>query len=959
MDSPFVGRRAERELLERALDDVAGGSMRAFVIAGDAGVGKTSLVRQVVGRAAERRFLHLVGTCAGPGRGLPYAPVRSAFRGLDDAARERVLRLVDQYPPLDLVVPVAPASALDPALEEHGAGLLFEGILTLLDELAADRPVLLAIEDLHWADRSSLELLAYLVRNLTDAAAVVCVTTRLDDLGPGSMVRAFVSELQRLPAVARIDLHGLARDELRELARGVLGSDPAEPFLDELEARTEGNPFYARELLVTGAVGGALPPTIRDALTTTLDALDDVAAHVVRAAAAIGREVNDELLGAVVEVPHVGFDDAVRAAVGAGIFEIGDHGLEFRHALLQEAAYSTLLPVERRRLHARIADELRSHPEWSKGVGIDAELAYHHDRAGQQAEAFAASVRAGEQALASFGFNEAYAHLGRAIDLWQEVPDAAAAAGRSEVELGLLAVDCAAQAGRVSEARAFAERLLAGADRAHAAAWASIAERVADMRWLDDDIAGAIALLDEAAALLADEPDTLEWARVHRRRAMMRGLATGSAADLPLAERALEIARAHGDRLLEAFALDTVGCLLAADGRLDEGMAMLDEGFALARDLGSAGTAARTGVNRMYALLISGRFEAAEGVALEAIEAIRTMGVERGYASDFFGGLARIRYLRGDWDGALDALQSAPRPPSARAASYLDLSAARLAMGRGDLDEAERLLEDAGRERSGNVFHLLGVAQTLTSLRILQGRSDEALAVAREALAQVQFAPDSSLIALIALALDALVRTGGDPAEAEHLRRRADEFVAQLAQRTAAPADVAPWYAIASAWVAEITGADPVPHWERAIEEFDRLEVPVEAAWCRIELAHRLVGARGDRDRAAALASDAHAVAQRVGAVPLEHFVRGLVHRARLEVDGIAPAPSAEQLGLTDREVSVLRLLADGRTNKEIADQLFISAKTASVHVSNILRKLGASTRVEAAAIAHRHGLAR
>jgi DNA-binding CsgD family transcriptional regulator len=279
-------------------------------------------------------------------------------------------------------------------------------------------------------------------------------------------------------------------------------------------------------------------------------------------------------------------------------------------------------------------------------------------------------------------------------------------------------------------------------------------------------------------------------------------------------------------------------------------------------------------------------------------------------------------------------------------------------MGRGDFDTAARLLDDAARTRSGNVFHVLGCAQTLASLRILQGRSDEALAVARATLAEVDLAPDTSFVSLIALALDASCRTGGDPAEARTLQQRADHVVRVLHEREAMPADLDAWHAIATAWSAEIAGGDPVPHWERAIAEFERLGIVVEAAWAKAELACRLVAAEESRARATELVAEAHDVARQVSATPLLRFVRSLARRARLDVPGIEPAPTAEQLGLTDREVSVLRLLADGRTNKDIATALFISAKTASVHVSNILRKLGATTRGEAAAVARRHGLA-
>jgi DNA-binding CsgD family transcriptional regulator len=954
----IVGRRAELDHIEAVLAAAADGQPRVLLLAGEAGCGKTALLGEAAARADVRGFAVGVGACADVGRGLPFAPVRAALRFVDgEAYAGTVAAAIARCPQLALLLPGAAVAAPDTTFGEHAAALLFEGVLDLVGEVGAQAPVLLALEDLHWADASTLELVAFLTRNLSGERVLLLGTMRLSQSVADQRLQELIAELQRLPLVGRVDVGGLPPDDLRELARRVTGREPDALLVEALHRRTDGNPFFAVELLRAGDRDG-LPPTVRDALGAVLARLDPAGARVVRAAAAIGREVNADLLAAVLELPLPAVADGVRAAVEAGVLVTRDDDvLEFRHALLQEAAYATLVPLERRSLHVAIADHLRARPEWAPGFGLDALLAYHHDRAGQPEPAFVASLRAAQAALDAFGFAEAFTHLSRALDLWPLLPHAEELAGRDEVTVRVLASDAATWAGRLDDALAIAEDTLAlvepGADRRR---WCELADRVAELRWLQGDMPGSLALLDAAAARLGGHEDTIEWARIHRRRAMSRLLAEGRPDGIDLVRRALEVARAVGDAEVEAAALDTLGCMEWALGD-ERGLAHLDEAFDLAVRSRNANEVIRAAINRMNALLMASRLHDAERAGVDGLAAIRALGVERAAAAEFMGGLPRAMWLRGAWTEAEDVLRSTLRAGWGRSDSYVDLSAAMLALGHGDVDEAERLLEEARRDLAGNQFNAGRWFMTLCQVRLVQGRAREAFEAATAALPQMMRTPGTWFAAITAYALEALHAYGGDAATATELRERAEERYARLQQRPAIPAETPAWMALVRAWHAEITGAgDPLPHWDAAAACFGELDYVVDVAWIDLQRARLLVEA-GERARAAELVGAAHALALRIGARALRERLEDIARRARLAVPSIAAAPSAEHLGLTDREIEVLRHLAEGRTNKEIGEALFISTRTASVHVSNIIRKLGVTNRGEAAAVAHRHGL--
>src|SRR6266704_2298616 len=397
--SVFVGRAAETAELRAALERAAAGRPATVVVAGEAGVGKTRLVQELVGQARAMGAVTLSGGCLDVGEGtLAYAPLAEALRSL--------------------------AELLDP--DE------LERVLGGLHRLAERRPVLLVVEDLHWADRSTRDLLAFLVRNLRAGVAVVA-TYRSDELNRRHPLRPFLAELDRSGRAERLELARFGRRELGELLEGILGEAAPPPLVGEILARSEGNPFFAEELLAAHVGGVRLPSVLRDLVLARVEALSDAAQQVLQVAAVAGSRVDHELLAAVAEVPAEQLVWLLREAVAHHILlaEERTGAYLFRHALVQEAIYDDLLPVQRGPLHAAYARALErrmSQRDGAAATGAAAELGQlaHHWYAAHELEAaLLASVRAGQAAETASASAEALEQYERALELWDHVPQAA------------------------------------------------------------------------------------------------------------------------------------------------------------------------------------------------------------------------------------------------------------------------------------------------------------------------------------------------------------------------------------------------------------------------------------------------------------------------------------------------------------------------------------------------------
>ena len=581
----LIGRAAELVRLDElftAADENA--QPGVYLLGGEAGVGKSRLVMEYVERTEQRGGIALVGGCLElVDRVLPYAPVvealRHLVRRLDPAELDTVIgsarrELAHLLPELDRDGRVADD-------DELSQRRLFEHVLGVLERLGEQSTAVLVIEDLHWADRSTLDLLVFLARNLRDVRAVVVATYRSDELHRRHPLRPVLAELDRSGRVERHELARLSRTELAELVTAIRGVEPDAELVDEILTRSEGNAFFAEELLAAGAAGSALPPTLRDLLLARIDALSDGVRTVLQVAAVIGARVPHSFLEAVVSSEGQCLDhDAVRECVEQHVLVADDAGYRFRHALVQEAVYDDLLPGERAEMHERVANVLSAR---SGAARSENRRCRRRTRvplvfgARPTERAACRGARRVEGARQMYAFPEALAHLERALELWERVPDASALVEASYVEIVRRTASAAELSGRNDRALALAERALTAIDEHDDPLTAALVhERIARYMWLNRRSFDDIIVHNEAAArLVPEQPPSRERARVEAAFGQQLMVHDRNDAALGWCDAAITTAQATGDRVVEGHARNTRGSVLAHNGEIEEGLAEL------------------------------------------------------------------------------------------------------------------------------------------------------------------------------------------------------------------------------------------------------------------------------------------------------------------------------------------------------------------------------------------------
>jgi DNA-binding CsgD family transcriptional regulator/tetratricopeptide (TPR) repeat protein len=937
----FVGRARELGELERALGATRAGTGATVLVAGEAGIGKTRLASELARRARQAGFEVLLGRSIDlVGTELPYQPFAEALRPLGKPWQ------ADRQ---------TPGSQLR----------VFEETLALITERAASAPVLLVLEDLHWADTSTLDLVVFLAHNVGDRPVLLLATYRADDPASASRVRRLADGVRRSGSALLLELRPLGREEVVELLAARAGHPLPAAVTDTIAGRSEGNPFFAEELLAAaGGQSAELPQALRDLLLQRVARLDHPARSVLRLAAAAGREAGYPLLRATAEQPDGALRDSLRAAVEGGVLvaEPETGSFRFRHALLAEAIYATILPGEREDLHARLAGELAR-----SGAAGAAELAPHWAAAGRAAEALAASVEAARQAEAVFGLAEAHAHLERALALWPAVPDAAGLTGLDLAELCAWAARLARHVGAAARAVELARRAteLVGAEEPHRAALLHV--------WLGEYLYeigsndAGLAALERAAELVPAEPASPERAFALGTLAGLLMVAWRYAESLPIAEQALALARSLGAREAEVRALTVLGIDLACLGRDEEGITYVHQALHLAEEIGDHLGLERAYINLTDLLTKLGRLRESAQLGRAGLEVIHRYGI---YSAMLVANQVETLLAIGDWDEAEKLSAAALRGTASSFSHWLLTIRADAEIGRGEFGAARAHLEAAsGTLPEDHVFGLYDAY--LAELALWERRWTDADAAIQDGLARArrrETAPIRVWFCAKGLRaqaeLAALARARRDAGAVRSWLTRAQELLTAARRAAAEASAVTPnaggWLALAEAEYERARGPARPESWSQAAGSWERLERPPVAAYCRWRQAEALVAAGASRAEAAVPLQQAHAVADRIGAKPLLRELELLAQRARLD---LAPPPAAftggkhgpvEILGLTAREAEVLDLLARGYTNREIAATLVISVKTASVHVSHILRKLGAPNRLEAAAIAHR-----
>jgi ATP/maltotriose-dependent transcriptional regulator MalT len=990
----FVGRFREIARLRAALEQARSGSPAVVVVAGEAGVGKTRLLGELHRRARELDVLTLAGGCLDVGEGVvPFAPIVEALRPvatlLEPAELERVLggaraelaRLVPE-----LAVADQPSGDLPP-------GRLFELVLGALHRLAEARPVLLVIEDVHWADRSTRDMLGFLIRNLRGGVAVV-VTYRSDELHRRHPLRPFLVELARSGKVERLDVERLAHGELVELIGGILGEAPRPDLAADVWARSEGNPFFAEELVATQTSGVDLPNALRDVLLARVEGLSEESQHVLQVAAVAGRRVDHQLLAEVTGLPPERLLDGLREAVTHHILIVegdgGDGDYAFRHALMQEAVYDDLLPMQRVPLHAACARAWAGRAEQPEGhapVAVLGQLAYHWHAAQDMGEALVASVRAGQAAEAAAAPAEAERHYQRALGLWAQEPEAAARCPLDHRSLLRRTAEVMFLIGDVGGAVKMTRRALAETDPGIEPLVAgALLERLARYHSLNGDGDEAMTAAEQAVATVPAAPPSADRARVLAAHGQMLMVNSRLAAARARCEDAVAVARLTGARAEEGHALNTLGCALAGLGHVEEGIAHLEQAYRIATELRDPYDLCRARFNLSEVLMYDGRHEEAVAMSRECADLARQFGMTFQWGLVGNGPEALV-YL-GRWDEAermldegIDAERGFARVWRASwlcARAHLRLWRGDLAAARADLDTAVDTRSDALDPQSASA-----ALATMASVATWEGRPEQARVTVARGLELMEGVDDASRVIVLCLAgleAEAAIaeRAAAAHATATHEEAAAVGGALLRAAREAASADgVVPtrmgraMLLTAEAHYTRVTGPSDRDRWAEAAAAWEAVDCLWPAAYAHWRQAEALLAAGVRRDEAAPPLRLAWETAGALGARLLVAEVESLGRRSRIELapaagpsdgtDGTAPeeTPDADlrRLGLTPREVQVLGLVAEGLTNRQIAERLFISERTASVHVSHILGKLSVANRAEAAVAAHRLGL--
>jgi DNA-binding CsgD family transcriptional regulator/tetratricopeptide (TPR) repeat protein len=855
---------------------------------------------------------------------------------------------------------------------------LYEGLLQLFLGLAHERRVLVVIEDLHWADGSTLDLLTFLARNIRDAGLTLIGTFRTDELHRRHPLVPFLAEIERGRRSERIDLRPFDRRELSEQLEGILGSPPSPDLVDGVHERSQGNAFFAEELLAYETARLSLAPTLRDVLVARLARLADETQHLLRVASASSRTMSGPLLGQVMGVPASSLDDALREAVDNHVLVtvgLDEDRYAFRHALVQEAVYQELLPGERTRIHAGYAGSLAADPESASDAGLAAELAHHWRSAHDPARALTASIAAGRLAEETYAFPEALKQYEHALESWSHVPDAASVASLDQIQL---LEHAAASAAATQSARAVAHvsdaigLVDATADPIRAGL---LHERLGRYSFLAGATEKADVAYREAVRLVPPEPPSRE------RAVVLAGLAQylmggHNAEAARLSTEAIAMAVTVGARDIEAHALVTLGHVSALLGRTEEGLDALRRARELSAKIGSADGLIRALKYESLAHLIDGDHELGIQTALDAYDEAERHGLARSYGMDALITVSFSLDDLGRWDEALEVLDRIERlGPAGTSVPWVLMSRAAIAMRRGDqragrwLSQASQLLErDVEREAA------VSLASLRAELAIMEDRPDEARRIIGEAVDLLSSRDHwvTGLGWLYALGLRAEAdlarrsrrgddrRNDGGQSPAVRLvgaMRRLRESAAEERPVFASEAEM--FLALCEAEFSRYEGRADSVRWSQAVERLTPVEHPYLEAYVRWRLAGALAATRRARGRALAELRRANGIVVGLGALPLQRHIEALAARARMTLveDAKTSRSRARPFDLTTREREVLGLVAAGRTNRQIAETLFITEKTAGVHVSNILGKLGVARRTEAVAVAHDRGL--
>ncbi len=993
----LVGRREELASIRAVIDDIGDGRPQVIVVGGEGGIGKTRLVDEATAGLGERVRV-LRGQCLVYGAELPYLPfaeiIRDLVRELEPSELKTLLgpagvELAQFVPEIGEVMGASPTST------RGGSELqrlrLFESLLHVAERVAEDRPTVFVFEDLQWIDPASLQLLAFLSQSIRKADVVLVVTVRTEALAVGSQVLPFLVELERGSGVLRIELERLDREATRRQIAAILEDGVGGSQAERIWEQGDGNPLFTEELVAAAVEGNDQgSPRLRDLLGARTARLPADVLKVLRVAAVLGRSIDVELLTAASGLEQAAVDRAMEVGLEEQVLVRAgerDASFRFRHELVRAVVAEHLSAPEARVIHAAYAQALESR----RGADPSA-IAYHWDAAGDSRQAMRWHATAGFSAEARYAYATALHHYERVLELWPQTSDREELTGTTRPRIMQRASTAAARAGQYDRAIELARRFIEDAPDDD-----DLTELVrSSLRWYLWEAGHQAEALSEAHAAVARlSPGTsLRWqanAIAHLAGLLLINDEIGEARRN--AEEALGLARAANAIEEEVLANGVIGGCLLLDGDIDAGIVRIAETLEAARRIEEADASLPDDRldDRRYpvgVVLAATQLVAAYEVADRPDDVVRVaeagyaraveQGVARTYGATLRAASARSMYRAGHWDSALEIIDEALRDGASGSGrvGLLAISAL-IHAARASNEEADEALRLAGDETEATTAveamrwlavaraeRLVWAGRPLEVVAVVAGAYEEGSEATRGASLTQSVGLDSSLPQLLTLAARAgadlalIERAEGVEAAASTLTiARVRSALERVRRRPGLMASWAPELALARAEMARAEhgpGRRAVARWRKAAKAAEGR--PYVEAYGRWRLASALLGDRRRTDEAAGEIEQATALAETLGASRLGEAIRELAGRAGLRRD-VSARGAGRPFGLTERELEVLGLLAAGLGNREIADRLFISPKTASVHVSNIYGKLGVESRVAAATVARDLGL--